>query len=249
MYSENEFAGKVAVISGGTSGIGKAIVLALAAEKCRVYFCGRNEDRENVCKLSNGYAFFYRTDLTAADACSEYCQYVMEREGRIDYLINNVAYDGRLELEKSTEEDFERFFSVNIRTAISLTRAALDGLKAGAGKSVVNFGTTNWMLGLEPFTLYAAAKSGLLGFTRAAARELGRDGIRVNMLSPGWVMTPKQLQCYVTEKDKEELLQAQALKKLLTEEDIVAPLMFLLSKGAGAVTGQNLIVDGGKLMQ
>lgn len=249
MYPENEFAGKVAVISGGTSGIGKAIVLALAERNCRVYFCGRNEDRENVCKLSNGYAFFYQTDLTKVGACSDYCKYVMAREGRIDYLINNVAYDGRLELEKSTEEDFERFFSVNIRAAISLTRAALDGLKAGEGKAVVNFGTTNWMLGLEPFTLYSAAKSGLLGLTRAAARELGKDNIRVNMLSPGWVMTPKQLQCYVTEKDKDELLEAQALKKLLTEKDVVSPLLFLLSQGAGAITGQNLIVDGGKLMQ
>lgn len=109
-------------------------------------------------------------------------------------------------------------------------------------------GTTNWMLGLAPFTLYAAAKSGLLGFTRALARELGPERIRVNMVSPGWIMTEKQLRLHVTAQDKQDLLRDQSLPFLLTEAQVTPPVLFLLSAGAEGITGQNLVVDGGKLM-
>ncbi len=103
------------------------------------------------------------------------------------------------------------------------------------------------MLGLAPFTVYNAAKSGIIGFSRSLARELGPLGIRVNILSPGWVMTPKQLQLHVTKKDKKDLLKAQCLPALLTEADITPATLFLLSSLARGITGQNLVVDGGKV--
>ena len=114
--------------------------------------------------------------------------------------------------------------------------------------SIVNIGTTNWMLGLAPFTLYGAAKSGLIGFTRSLARELGRELIRANMVSPGWIMTGRQLTEFVTEQDKADLLRDQALPYLLDESCVTPAVLFLLSASAKGITGQNLIVDGGKLM-
>jgi NAD(P)-dependent dehydrogenase (short-subunit alcohol dehydrogenase family) len=105
------------------------------------------------------------------------------------------------------------------------------------------------MLGLEPFTLYNASKSGLVGFTRSLARELGPLGIRVNAVSPGWIMTEKQLREHVTEGDRRELLAAQSLKHLLTEAHVTPATLFLLSRSAAGITGQNLVVDGGKVMQ
>ncbi len=137
----------------------------------------------------------------------------------------------------------------NLRAALLTSRAALPGLRKGDGKAIVNMGTTNWMLGLAPFSLYSAGKSGLVGLTRALARELGPEGIRANMVSPGWVMTKKQLELYVTEQDKSDLLRDQALPFLMEEKHIVPPVLFLLSEMAVAVTGQNLVVDCGKYMQ
>ena len=161
----------------------------------------------------------------------------------------NLLYDGRLAFEDGDENDFEKFISINLRAAYLSANAALPGLRAGTGRSIVNLGTTNWMLGLSPFTLYSSAKSGLIGFTRALARELGPEKIRVNMVSPGWVMTEKQIELYVTEQDKKDLLKDQALPFLLEESHITPAIKFLLSEQSAAITGQNLVVDGGKLMQ
>ena len=122
-------------------------------------------------------------------------------------------------------------------------------LLAGKGKSILNIGTCNWMVGETPFTVYNATKSGLLGFTRSLARELGPDGIRVNMINPGWVMTEKQLRKYVTEDDKKMLLQVQSLKFLVEAHHVSPVMLFLLSSAAGAVSGQNLVVDGGRIFQ
>jgi len=245
----NEFTGKTAVVTGGTSGIGRAVVVALSDAECEVWFCGRNGNSAGVEASCKGHGHYVRCDVSKSDEAEKFIGEVLANRGKIDYLVNNVAYDGRLSFDQADDEAFERFIGVNLRAAVQITRAVLPGLRSGKGRAIVNMGTTNWMLGLSPFTLYAAAKSGLIGFTRALARELGPEKIRVNMVSPGWVMTEKQLKLYVTEQDKAELLRDQALPFLLTEKDIIPSILFLLSEGAVAMTGQNIIVDGGKFMQ
>jgi NAD(P)-dependent dehydrogenase (short-subunit alcohol dehydrogenase family) len=244
-----EFAGRVAVVTGGSSGIGGAVVEELCRLGCKVHFCSRHGDENGYGGKWPALAFHAQCDLTSPQAIQDWVGSVVEREGRIDYLVNNVAFDGRTPFDGITAEAFDRFVSVNLRAAVLMTRAALDGLRRGEGRAIVNLGTTNWMLGLSPFTLYSSTKSGLVGFTRALARELGRERIRANMVSPGWVMTAKQLELYVTEQDKADLLRDQSLPFLMEERHIVSPVLFLLSKGAEAVTGQNLVVDCGKFMQ
>ena len=246
----DEFRGRVAAVTGGSSGIGRATVLALAARGAEVFFCGRDPERgretERECA---GHGHFVQCDLGASGGIDAFIDAAFGFSGRIDYLVNNVADDARVDFTDVTEEKFNHFIAVNLRPAVLATRRALPGLRCGEGRAVVNLGTTNYMLGLAPFTLYSAAKSGLLGFTRALARELGGELIRVNMISPGWIMTKKQLELYVTTQDKRDLLRDQALPFLLTEDHVVPPLLFLLSSAASGITGQNLIVDGGKLMQ
>ncbi len=249
MTDDFNFKGKVALVTGGSSGIGGALVLALAERGCAVHFCSRHGDEFGFAARTGGLAAGVVCDVTQPSAVREWVESVIQSEGRLDYLVNNVAYDGRCVFDEATPDDFDRFVAVNLKAAYLTTQAALPGLRAGEGKSIVTLGTTNWMLGLKPFTLYSAAKSGLVGFTRALARELGPEGIRANLVSPGWVMTRKQLEEYVTEEDKQGLLRDQALPFLLEERHIVPPILFLLSAASAAITGQNLVVDAGKYMQ
>jgi len=245
----NDFQGRIAVVTGGTAGIGRAVVTSLAAKGAKVFFCGRSDDR-GVLAQCNGNGHFIKADLHNPADISAFVEEALAcGNGRIDYLLNNIGDDRRVTFDETTVETFDDFIAGNLRPAFAVSRAALPGLRAGQGKAIVNIGTTNWMLGLSPFTLYGASKSGLIGFTRSLARELGPESIRVNMISPGWIMTERQLRDFVTEKDKQELLRDQALPYLLTEKHVVPAIEFLFSSAAAGITGQNLIVDGGKLMQ
>lgn len=250
MMSNNDFEGRVAVVTGGSDGLGLDFCKALAGAGAKVFFCARNAERgENAAVEIGRGARFVRADLAEAADCLSFATTVGGAAGRVDYLINNVAIDDRVEFESITEEAAERMWRVNLRSYLLATRAFYDLLRAGEGKSVVNIITTNYMLGLTPFTLYNATKSGILGFTRSLARELGPEGIRANAVSPGWVMTSKQLDHHVTDADQEQLMADQALKFLLEPAHITAPVMFLLSAASSAITGQNLVVDAGKVMQ
>ena len=245
----NEFEGKVAIVTGGSDGIGRRLVTDLAERGAEVFFCGRRPDASEVLDECCGRGHYFMCDVANVEEIRRFISDASAFRGSIDYLVNNVAFDGRNIFEEVTPESFDVFIGVNLRAAVLTAREALSGLRLGTGRSIVNLGTTNWMLGLKPFTLYSSGKAGLLGFTRALARELGAEHIRVNMVSPGWVMTRKQLELYVTEQDKADLLRDQALPFLLTEENITPAIRFLLSSEAGGITGQNLVVDGGKLMQ
>lgn len=245
----SEFAGRIAVVTGGSDGLGLDFCRALCDADCEVYFCSRDASRGQAAVQSLGpHAHYVQADLAHATQIAAFASEVGDAAGRVDYLVNNVAVDDRIPFEVVTAEACDRLWQVNLRSYLLVARALLDLLRAGEGNSIVNVGTTNYMLGLEPFTLYNATKSGIVGFTRSLARELGPEGIRVNMLSPGWIMTGKQLREHVTEQDRHDLLRDQSLKFLLTPDHVTPALLFLLSSAAGAITGQNLVVDGGKFM-
>jgi NAD(P)-dependent dehydrogenase (short-subunit alcohol dehydrogenase family) len=244
-----EFDGRTALVTGGSDGLGRHLVLALTALGARVFFCGRDTRRGRDVQVASGNrAQFILCDVTHPEEIAALIE-AAASTGRIDYLVNNAAVDPRIQFSEAAMEDFDRLVAVNLRGPFNVTQAALPYLRRGVGKAIVNIGTTNWMLGSAPFTIYAASKSGLLGFTRALARELGPLAIRVNMVSPGWIMTSRQLREYVNEQIKEKLLSDQCLKFLLIEKHITPVTLFLLSAWSGAMSGQNLIVDGGKLFQ
>ena len=245
-----EFAGRVAVVTGGTDGVGRHLTEALVTLGAEVFFCGTRAAKgvEVVAELG-ARAHYVQVDLRDTGATAAFVAAAGGHRGRIDYLINNAANDPRTPLEEATVEEFDRLIAINLRPYFVTSKAALAFLKKGEGKAVVNLCTTNYMLGHVPFTLYNAAKSGIVGFTRSLAREVGVWGIRANTVSPGWIMTSKQLREHVTEEDKKELLATQAMKFLLTEEHVTPLTLFLLSAAARGITGQNVVVDGGKVMQ
>ncbi|MCE9613046.1 MAG: SDR family oxidoreductase [Lentisphaerae bacterium] len=249
LAAPGKFKGRVAVVTGGTNGLGRHLALALHELGAHVFVCGRQAARGAALVRKAGRRMhFMACDLADADQAQRFVCHAGEHAGRIDYLVNNAAVDPRIEFAHATVADFDRLIAINLRPYFIVARAALPYLKAGAGRAIVNIGTTNYMLGLAPFTLYNAAKSGILGFTRSLARELGPLGIRVNMLSPGWIMTDKQLKEHASAKDRRDLLAAQSLKALLTEAHVTPATLFLLSSAAAGITGQNLVVDGGKVM-
>ena len=279
MDFRDEFAGRVAVVTGGSEGLGYDICRALCEAGCEVFFCARNAERGKAAEATlnagppgpaandaapgghsggedtapggqaRGRARFVQADLADPAQVYAFAAAVRQGAGRVDYLVNNVAVDDRIEVDRLEAETCDRMWEVNLRSYLLMTRACLDLLRAGEGRSIVNLCTTNYLLGLTPFTLYNATKSGIIGFTRSLARELGPEGIRANTVSPGWVMTDKQLREHVTEQNKSDLLQAQALKFLLEPRHVTPAVLFLLSSAAGAITGQNLVVDAGRFMQ
>jgi len=250
MLDPGEFANRVAVVTGGSEGIGFDFCRSLCEVGCEVYFCSRNAEKGQLAAKALGTrAHYYQTDLTVPDQVKTFAAYVRQFAGRVDYLVNNAATDDRIKFDDLTVEECDRMWALNLRSFLLMSRACLDLLRHGEGKSIVNISTANYLHGLEPFTIYSATKSGILGFTRALARELGKEGIRVNMLSPGWIMTEKQLRKYVTEEDKQTLLREQCVKHLIEPKHLSPVLLFLLSSAAGAISGQNLVVDGGRYFQ
>lgn len=250
VQASQQFRDSIALVTGGTDGIGLDIAMGLIDQHATVYVCGRDAQKGQAAQArAPGKLHYIQTDLADTAACHALIKQINDKQGRLDYLVNNAANDTRVPFESATQDDFEAQINVNLRPMFTVTQAALPLLRQGQGKAICNLCTTNYMLGLVPFTLYNAAKSGIIGFSRSLARELGPDGIRVNVISPGWVMTEKQLKEHVNEQDKKDLLRDQCIKELLKPDDVTPAVLFLLSQLAKGVTGQNIIVDHGKVMQ
>lgn len=248
--SVDEFHDRVAVITGGTNGLGRHLAQTLVALGVHVFFCGRQAElgRQRAAQWGSR-AHFVPCDLADVESTRAFVGQAGEFRGRLDYLVNNAAIDPVASFEESTIEHFDRVIATNLRSYFVTCQTALPFLKAGAGKAIVNIGTTNWMLGEANHTLYASAKSGILGLSRSLARELGAAGIRVNLVSPGWIMTERQLAQKVTERDKQKLLADTSIGRLLGEQHVTPATLFLLSAAAAGISGQNLVVDGGKYFQ
>lgn len=247
---KRDFAHRVAFVTGGAQGLGRHLVQTLAGLDADVFFADLDSPEGHALARELGPRVrFLPCDLREPDAIDRAVAQAGQLRGHLDFLVNNAAVDPRLPLQNASAQEFDRLIATNLRPVLLASRAAAPLLARGQGKSIVNLGTTNWMLGFSDFSLYAASKSGILGLTRALARELGPAGVRVNMLSPGWIMTQRQLREFVTPADQQQLLRDQCLKFLLGPEHVTPVTLFLLSSASLALTGQNLIVDGGKLLQ
>ena len=240
-----DITGKTAVVTGGSSGIGREIVATLATLGATVHFCGRNETagRETEARC-NGNGRFTRLDVADTHALPQWIASVPV----VDFLINNVADDTRVLLDEMTAENFDAAIAVNLRPHFVATLAALPALRKGAGKSIVMVGTTNYMNPEPDCLLYNTAKSGIAGLARSLARQLGKEFIRVNTWTPGWIATEKQLQNAMTPEMREKLKTWQSLPQVFTPADVMGPLLFLLSRSSACMTGQNILAEGGRVM-
>lgn len=245
-------AGRVALVTGGSGAIGSAICRALGAAGCRVvvHYGSRRESAERVVHeivAAGGEAMALGADVTQEDEVAQLFARAREAFGRVDILVNNAGTlrDGLL--VRMRREDWQRVLEVNLTGAFLCTREALwDMLRARWGR-IVNVTSVVGEVGNVGQANYVAAKAGLIGFTRAVAREVASRNITVNAVAPGYVEAG--LTAELSERQRETLLAQIPLRRTARPEDIAPAVVFLASEAAAYITGQVLNVDGGMVMK
>ncbi len=245
-----EMQGRAVVVTGGASGIGKATALLLASEGARVYIGDIDEAGGRAVAataIASGHSVeFLPLDLTRPDAIGGFAEAVTASEPRLDGLVNGAGWDRIEPFMENPPEMWERLLQINLLGAIRLTRALLPPMiEARAGK-IVNISSDAGRVGSTGETVYAAAKGGLIAFTKSLAREMARYRINVNCVCPGPTDTPLfQAQ---PERMREALTRAIPFRRIAQPEEIAEAVMFFLSRRSDYITGQLLSVSGGLTM-
>lgn len=248
-----ELKGASVFITGGGSGIGAYFVYAFAMQGARVAFVSLAEDSAlRLCDASERHGghrpLFIPCDIRDIDALQSAVASAAAAHGPVSVLINNAARDDRHTLEVQSVAAWDDSLNTNLRPYFFSSQAAAAGMRACENACIINVGSNSALLGLAGYPAYVTAKAGIVGMTRALARELGPDGIRVNALIPGWVLTERQKQLWVTPEALQECLDQQCLKRAMLGPDIAGPALFLASRSAAMISGQSLVVDGGRVM-
>jgi NAD(P)-dependent dehydrogenase (short-subunit alcohol dehydrogenase family) len=239
---------KLVVISGGGSGIGAGLTEAFARQGARVVFLDVAEAESRALEASladlTPAPRFLFCDLKNIEKLQATLAEIVAEHGPVHTLLNNAANDDRHSLAEVTPAYWDDRIAVNLRHLYFAAQAVAPGMKAAGGGVILNLGSISWHLGLPDLSLYETAKAGIEGMTRALARELGVDGIRVSCIVPGNVKTPRQMKWYTPEGEA-EIVAAQCLKGRLEPSDVAALAMFLASDDARLITGHEYFVDAG----
>jgi NAD(P)-dependent dehydrogenase (short-subunit alcohol dehydrogenase family) len=250
----SQFVGKVALVTGGTTGIGRATALAFAREGAKVALAGRRiaegEETVYLIKQQGGDALFVQTDVTKASDVEHLINAVVTTYGRLDYAVNSAGTQGAAgPISALSEEDWERTININLKgTWLSLKAEVSAMLKQGG--VIVNVASAFGMVSAPGLTIYTASKSGVIGLTKAAAIEYAKAGIRVNVVSPGPIDT-ELLDRFVggDQQVKKQQGSMIPLGRIGQPEEVAAAVIWLCSDAASFVTGHNLVVDGGYIAQ
>jgi NAD(P)-dependent dehydrogenase (short-subunit alcohol dehydrogenase family) len=235
--------GKRVLVTGGGSGIGAGIVEAFARQGSAVTFIDVADAESRALAARTG-ASFERVDLKDVQAVGRCIAQMVDRDGPFDVLVNNAANDDRHEVDAVTEDYWNDRLDVNLKHQFFCTQAVVPGMRANGGGAIVNLGSISWHLALPELVLYQTCKAAIEGLTRALARDLGPDNIRVTCVVPGNIKTPRQDKWYTPEEEA-KLVEAQCLSHRLVPEDVAALVTFLASQDARAITGHEYFVDGG----
>jgi len=241
---------QVALVTGGTAGIGKAIALALAKAGASVVLFGQNDKRgsEAVSEIEQmgKKAYFVQVDVSNKALVDAAIKKVLEEHGTVDILINNAGVTRDQLLMRMSEEDWDAVMDVNVKSCYNLTHALVRHfLKARKGK-IVNISSVVGLTGNAGQVNYAASKAAVIGFTRALAKELAPRGICVNCVAPGFIET-RMTEALTEEQTKATLAQIP-LGRMGKPEEVAQAVLFLVGSDAHYMTGQVLTIDGGMVM-
>ncbi|MEG6584084.1 3-oxoacyl-[acyl-carrier-protein] reductase [Dendrosporobacter sp. 1207_IL3150] len=243
--------GKVALITGASRGIGRAVAieLAKAGAKVIINYSGNitaAQDVENVIKSNGGEAIIIQSDVASSESVDAMVKQVMDSYGRIDILVNNAGITRDNLLMRMKEEDWDAVMNTNLKGIYNCTKAVSRiMMKQKCGK-IINMTSVVGITGNAGQSNYAAAKAGVIGFTKSMAKELASRGITVNAVAPGFIAT--DMTAVLPDQVKSELTTKIPLGRLGSTDDISAAVLFLVSEAANYITGQTLNVDGGMVM-
>ena len=247
----NKLKDKVAIITGGDSGLGRACSIAYVKEGAKVVIVYLNEDKDandtkNYIDSMNGECILIRGDITNHNFCKEVVRKTLDRFGKIDILINNAGVQYQQdELENISDEQFDWTMKVNIYGMFYLTKEALPYMKSGS--SIINLSSVTTFYGDPQLIDYVTTKGAIVGFTRSLARNLALKNIRVNAIAPGFFWTPLQPACWVKEKIP-SLGSDAAMARGAMPYELAPTFVFLGSDDSSYMTGQVMHINGGQVM-
>ena len=233
-------------ITGGATGIGAALVRAFAEQNAQVTFVDLQQEAGDalVAKLGDRVTF-HRLDITDTDALQQAVTDANERT-KLGVLINNAANDMRHVPSDMSPSQWRDCLAINLDPAFFAAQTAAPIMARNGGGAIINFSSINAMLGPSNMPGYVSAKAGLIGMTKALAKDYGADMVRVNVISPGWVVTQRQLATWLTPAEEADWMEQVALPKRLMPEDVASLALFLASDDSSMITGQNFTIDGGR---
>ena len=241
--------GMPVVISGGASGIGEGIVRAFAAQGSKVGFVDIATEAgtklEAELNAAGSTVKFAACDITDIPAYQSAIRGFEAAHGPALALVNNAANDLRHKWEEVTPEFWDKSIAVNAKHAFFAAQSVLPGMVEAKRGSIINFGSISWMILTGNLAAYTASKAAMHGLSRSLARDVGKHGIRVNTLVPGWIMTERQLTHWVDETASKLIDEQQALAGRLYPADIARMALFLAADDSNMISAQDFVVDGG----
>lgn len=245
-------AGKVAAITGGARGIGKAIVLALAREGADVAFTYFKSSAEQETLVEEARALGRRcvavqTDVRDFDKAKEFIEKVKTELGQLDIVVNNAGITKDKALMMMTKEEWKDVLETNLDGTFNVTRNAIVTFLKQKSGVIINITSVSGVIGLARQTNYSASKAGIIGFTKALAREVAAYNIRVNAVAPGFIET--DMIAGLKPEHKEKILKAIPLARLGSAQEVAAAVVFLSSDASNYITGQTIVIDGGLSIQ
>jgi len=237
-------------ITGGGSGIGAALVAGFAAQGAQVAFIDLDAAAsaalaERITGAGQPRPWWRQCDVTDLAALQGVIADAALELGDFHVLVNNVGNDDRHQLDTVTPDYWDRCIAVNQRAAFFAIQSLVPGMRRLGGGSIINLGSVGWQIKNSDYPVYATAKSSISGLTRGLARTLGAERIRINLVTPGWVMTERQVSLWLDAQGEQALRQHQCLPDKIVPEDIAAMVLFLASDQSRACTAQEFTVDAG----
>lgn len=237
--------GQAVFVTGGATGIGAALVEAFAEQGARVAFIDLEEQAGTALAQSTG-AWFRAVDVTNVAALKNSIGAATAELGPMLALVNNVGNDTRHSPQELSADDWRRNLAVNLDAAFFAAQAVYPGMQSIGRGSIINLSSINAVLGPPNMPAYVTAKAGLIGMSKALARDYGDAGVRVNAVLPGWVVTERQLEKWLTPEAEAAWMQQVALQQRLLPQHVASLVLFLAADDSAMLTGQSLTIDGGR---